>query len=543
MGKRLTACTLQKSPGKIFRFLIYTSLHLRCTVNTIFISSFLSLIFVSALCIPETFSQTSSLTVRTTISKQISSKFKSPGRIFLFVSESKISQPRLNTWPDRSNNIFAVTLEEWNKDNSFIFDESAELTGSTDISLNEIPHGKYRIQVVWDQNREEAGINTPGNLYSEAVTVDINEDLELVLPLEFVVFPEKLAEQRFLKEVNIKSRILSEWHKRDIYLKAAVLLPSGYFKRPKKYYPVRYTIAGYGGRYTRANGLVKWDKNFYEWWMSDEAPQIINVFLDGTGPFGDCYQIDSENNGPFGTALISELIPYIEKKYRANGTPASRFLDGCSTGGWVSLALQIFYPDYFNGCFSYSPDPVDFENFQNINIYKDKNAFYNEDGTPKPLARNYSGEPYIYQKEFIQFENTLGWNDSYVTSGGQFGAFNALFSPGGADGLPKPLFDPYSGEIDRNVAEHWRKYDLKKYLSANLERVAPKIQGKIWIWMGEMDNYYLDAALRSFDKMVSSNPALDATVIFEPGKGHCSAYSDKQVLLQIQERVNNKSDR
>lgn len=491
----------------------------------------------------EAYSQTSSLTVRTTISKQLSSKFKSTGRIFLFVSESKLSQPRLDTWPNSSNKIFAVTLEEWDADSSFIFNGTALLSGSTDLSLNKIPDGSYRIQVLWDQNREESGINTPGNLYSEAVTVDIHDDLELDLPLEFVIVPEKLAEHKLLKEVNIKSSILSEWHKRDIYLKAAVLLPSSYFKRPKKYYPVRYSIAGFGGRYTRANGLVGWDKNFHDWWLSDEAPQIINVFLDGSGPFGDCYYIDSENNGPYGTALIRELIPYIEKKFRTAGTAGSRYLDGCSTGGWVSLALQIFYPDHFNGCFSYSPDPVDFEYFQNINIYKDKNAFYNNDGSPKPLARNYSGEPYVYQKEFIQFENTLGWNDSYVTSGGQFGAFNALFSPRGADRLPMPLFDPHSGEIDRNVAEHWGKYDLKRYLSANLEKIAPKIQGKIWIWMGETDNYYLDAALRSFEKMAGGNPALDATIIFEPGKGHCTAYSDKQVLLQIQERINNNIDR
>ena len=536
-----TAAKFCKRSKKIFwlwDFLFYrewlTEMEIRLRLMLI-------LFLIFTFCIPETYSQTSSLSVKTGISKKLTSKFKSSGRIFLFVSKSKLSQPRLHTWPDNSNNIFAVTMEEWNVDSSFIFDGNIELTKSTAISLNEIPHGRYRIQVVWDQNREEAGINSPGNFYSEAVTVDFTENLVIELPLEHIILPEKLAKYKYLKEINIKSKILSDWHKRDICIRAAILLPSGYFKRPEKSYPVRYSIAGYGGRYTRANGLVEWNRDFSDWWMSGEAPQIITVFLDGKGPFGDCYQIDSENNGPYGTALVREVIPYIEKKFRATGTSGSRFLDGCSTGGWVSLALQLYYPDFFNGCFSYSPDPVDFENFQNINIYKDKNAFYNEDGSPKPLARNISGEPVIFQKEFIQFENTLGWNNSYVTSGGQFGAFNAVFSPRGGDGLPMPLFDPQTGEIDKDVASHWKKYDLKNYLSDNRETLAPKIQGKIWIWMGDRDDYYLDKALRSFDEMVNSKH--DATIIVEPGKGHCSAYSDKKVLLQIQERIENNTSK
>ncbi len=321
-------------------------------------------------------------------------------------------------------------------------------------------------------------------------------------------------------------------------MKAAILLPSDYYDEPKRKYPVRYNIAGYGGRYTRANRFVEWDRNFLDWWLSDDAPQIINVFLDGEGPYGDCYQINSKNNGPYGTALIEELIPYIEKEFRGMGTPESRVLDGCSTGGWVSLALQVFYPDHFNGCFSYSPDPVDFENFQLINIYKDENVFYNEYGYLRPVSRNITGEPVTSQKDFINFENVLGWNDTYTTSGGQFGGFNALFSPRG-NGLPKPLFDPHTGEIDKKVAEHWRKYDLKYYLENNWEKVGPKIQGKIWIWMGDMDNFYLNPALRELHEMLqeTENPRSDASINFSPMSGHCSEYSHKKVLLQIAEKL------
>jgi hypothetical protein len=251
------------------------------------------------------------------------------------------------------------------------------------------------------------------------------------------------------------------------------------------------------------------------------------------------YQLDSENSGPHGTALITELIPFIEKEFRGIGTPESRFVEGCSTGGWVSLALQIFYPDFFGGCFSYSPDQVDFENCQLINIYKDENAFYNEYNYLRPLVRDISGEPILSQKDFIQFENVLGYSDSYVTSGGQFSAFTALFSPKGNDGLPKPMFDPVTGKIDREVAEYWRKHDLKNYVKSNWETLGPKIQGKIWAWTGDMDNFYLNPALRAFDEMMKTmqNPKSDASINFSPMKGHCTEYDEIKVIQQIAEKL------
>ncbi len=484
--------------------------------------------------------QTGSLAVETRIPEHLEKKARPSGRIFLFVSGSSGYEPRLSTWPGGSTKIYATNLENWEAGQAFTFHAGTSLAGTSEVSLDEIPEGKYRLQVLWDQNRIASQINAPGNFYSQVEFIELRGDLRVKIPLDNITEQEQLAEHPLLREVNFKSTVLSEFWNRDVYLKAAVLLPPDFSEEPKRKYPVRYNIAGFGGRYTRANRFVKWDQEFLRWWQSDQAPRIINVFLDGEGPFGDCYQLNSENSGPYGTALVEELIPAIEKKFRGRGTPEFRLLDGCSTGGWVSLALQLFYPDFFGGCFSYSPDPVDFENFQLINIYRDENAFYNEHGYLRPLVRDITGEPSVSQQRFIRYENVLGHTNSYITSGGQFGAFNALFSPKGGDGLPKPLFDPVTGKMDHQVAAHWRKYDLKHYVETHWKKLGPKINGKLWVWMGDMDDFYLNPALRSFDEMLKKmrNPRSDAVIRFSPMKGHCSEYNHKKVLLQMAEKLN-----
>jgi S-formylglutathione hydrolase FrmB len=235
------------------------------------------------------------------------------------------------------------------------------------------------------------------------------------------------------------------------------------------------------------------------------------------------------------------LIPYIEDRYRGLGTAESRFVDGCSTGGWVSLALQIFYPDFFNGAFSYSPDAVEFENYQTINIYRDKNAFYNEWGNPRPVARDITGDPIILMQKFIQLENVQGSSNTYLSSGQQIGSHTAVYSPMAENGLPAPLFDPITGDIDPKVAEYWKKYDLKIYLDEAWSEIGPRLQGKIWIWMGDMDHFLLNPATRTLDEYLkgTSDPKSDAEIIFEPMQGHCSKFSHREVLEMIADKLKN----
>ncbi len=483
--------------------------------------------------------QTFSFAATVEISEDVEELFKDTGRFYLFLSKNPNAEPRTQTWPSPFNKtfVFAKNSSGLKFNEPIKIGDGGDWITTADWSLNNVPEGEYYVQVLWDQDFKESRIDAPGNLYSDTKKIVINQPTAINLLLNKSIEARTVKTHTLSKDVNFKSEVLSTWWEKPMYLKASVLLPHNY--DTKKAYPIRYNVAGYGGRYTRINNLLN-NEDFMTWWESDEAPQIITVFLDGEGPFGDSYQMDSENSGPYGKALITELIPHIESKYRGTNSSTTRFVDGCSTGGWVSLGLQLYYPDVFNGVYSYSPDAVEFENYQLINIYEDNNAFVNEFGYVRPVMRSTSGEPILSLKEFIKYENVLGYSNSYLNSGGQFSAHTALYSPKGKNGLPKPLFDPVTGEIDSTVATHWKKYDFKIHTKENWDVLGPKLQGKIFIWMGDMDNFYLNPATRMFAEFLSSttNPKSDAEIVFSPMEGHCSQYSHKEVLLKIQERIN-----
>lgn len=476
--------------------------------------------------------------IHASIGKEIKSSFKTDGRLFVFLNQNPNAEPRTRTWPSSGNFIFAKNFSGLNTKKVIEIKNSEGWTKTSNWTFENVPKGEYYIQVLWDQNTEESNINTPGNIYSEKQKIEVNGSTLINVSLNKSIAKSEVTQHELVKFVDLKSDTLSKWWNKPMYVKASILLPSKYKDNPNKAYPIRYNVAGYGGRYTRINRLVK-NEDFMKWWNSDDAPQVINVFLDGEGPFGDSYQMDSDNSGPYGYSLINELIPYIEKKYRGTDSFETRFVDGCSTGGWVSLGLQLYYPDIFNGVFSYSPDAIDFENYQLINIYKDKNAFTNEYNYARPVWRMTDGEPVMSLKTFIQYENVLGASNTYVNSGGQFSAHTALYSEKGKNGLPKPIFDPISGEIDSLVAKSWKKYDFKIYAKKNWEELGPKLQGKIFIWMGDMDHFYLNLATRSFDEYLktTTDPKSDAKIVFSPTKGHCAEFSNKVILEQIKHRL------
>ena len=206
-----------------------------------------------------------------------------------------------------------------------------------------------------------------------------------------------------------------------MYKRQGVILPVSHDDEPDRKYPVRVRTGGYGARYTVIRRLMRPGHPFRTAWMADDAPQMLLLHLDGTGPFGDPYQVNSANNGPYGDAVTQELIPYVEERFRGLGRAGSRVLDGSSTGGWVSLALQIFYPDYFGGAWASCPDSVDFRGFQLVNIYADDSAYLDARGDDLASARGRDGEIRFTMRHELRLENVLGEGDRWTMSGRQWG--------------------------------------------------------------------------------------------------------------------------
>jgi len=463
------------------------------------------------------------------VSPKVKNSFIKDGRLILRLTKTRGKEPRKG-----AEMTIGATALNWDAKTPFVFttkDENVLVFGNFDEkSKNEM----YYFQIVYKQNVDDGQENVPGNLYSNVDSTVLSPNAFINLSLEKLIPPFEIIKNKFLKSVVIKSKLLSDFSGKPRYLQASVLLPSRYFDHPERSYPICYRAPGLNGRAYYIRDFIT-DHEFADWWFAEQVPQIIYVCLDSQGPYGDTYQVDSENNGPCGKALTEELIPEIEKQVRYDTKSRMRYLVGYSTGGWIALGLQIFYPDFFDGAWSYSPDPVDFEHFGLTNIYADESIFYNRFGYLQPGRRTIYGEPIRSMKDWIAGENVVSRTNNYLASGGQFGAYNAVFSPKRKDGLPALAFDPVTGKIDHDIAKQWEKYDLKKVLERNWSTLGPKLQGKIWIWTGDMDGLYSNVATRFLKEFLdkTENPKSDAKISFTPMAGHCQEWDDKAALILI----------
>ena len=478
--------------------------------------------------------ETISIKVRVSVSLEMQQHFLQGGRLLCHITSQNGKEPRSN-----SEVTIGVTPADWNKSKSFLIDTKMKnvlINGAN--KLKKHFSDKYFCQVVYKQNITDGNENVGGNLFSNVDSFTLTNKVKFTLTLQSIIPKNVIIEHRFVKSVEITSKYLSQFFGSPRKLNAAVLLPSGYFDNPNKQYPICYRAPGLNGRATAVNGMMS-RKDFTDWWFSKDAPQVIYVFLDSQGPYGDSYQVDSENNGPCGKALTEELMPIIENLVQYRPASKMRYLAGASTGGWIAVGLQVFYPDFFDGTWAYSPDPIDFEHYGLIDIYHDETIFYNKFGYLQPGKRTTNGEPTFSMKDWIHGENTNSRTGDYRVSGGQFGAYNAVFGPKGPDGLPSLLFDPVTGKIDHEIAKQWEKYDLKKVLERNWSTLGPKLQGKIWIWTGDMDGLYSNVATRYFKKFLDSttNPKSDAIISFTPMAGHTAEWNDKAVITMVAEKA------
>ena len=419
---------------------------------------------------------------------------------------------------------------------------TAEDRGHPLRSLRDLPAGEYWMQpfvnvytrfpradghTVWLHNDQWEGQDwkrSPGNLFGDPVRVAF--DPKSATPLRFVanrvIPPIPLpADTDMVKRIRFQSAILSKWWGQPIYLGATVLLPRGYDTHPNVRYPVNYMQDHFSlnppGGFGRGG-------DFDRFWMSDTAPRFIAVTLQHPSPYyDDSYGVDSANNGPYGEAIIKELIPAVEQKFRVIRQPWARMLSGGSTGGWIALAHQVLYPDFYGGSFALCPDSVDFSYHQIVNIYSDANAYYVEKGWTKverPSQRTIDGNIEVMMKDENWYELVVG---DKSRSGGQWDIWEATYSPVGPDGYPRRLWNKETGVIDKSVAEQWKKYDMADILRKNWTVLGPKIADKIHVYVGDMDSYYLNDAVEKLNEFLTKteDPKFAGEVVFQRRAPHC----------------------
>jgi hypothetical protein len=485
------------------------------------------------------------------------------GRVFVIITRKADPEPRLQF--GKSGGQYGSTPFFGEDVDALGPDQQAVIEGRSDgyplERLAGLPAGDYYVQgflniyttfhrsdghVVKMHMDQWEGQNfpvSPGNLYSEPRKIHLdpaaNETIRLVLDRKIppIEVPKDTA---YVKHVRFESPLLSKFWGHPIFIGATILLPKDYDRDSGVFYPVNYeqghfSLSAPGGfveKVALAHDATDKEKErarrreeFAARWTSDAFPRMLFVtFQHPTPYYDDSYAIDSPNNGPYGQAITTELIPYIEKHFRAIPQPWARILSGGSTGGWESLALQIFYPDYFGGTFSYCPDPVDFHYFEMVNIYEWDNARYRKDEwrkTPIPAERQPDGLVLSTMKEQLDYERAMGTSGR---SGEDWDCWQAVYGPASDTGYFKPLFDPATGAIDHGVAAYWKEHtDLNAYLQRRWKEIGPKLAGKIHIWIGDMDTYYLNDAVHLLEDYLktTSSPAWGGSITYGPREPHC----------------------
>ncbi len=495
------------------------------------------------------------------------SKTPLDGRLLLLISTDGNAEPRfqISEGPD-TQLVFGIDVDGLAPGAEAVVDASA--FGYPVRSLAALPPGEYYVQALlhryetfhradghivklpMDRGEGQLWNAAPGNLYSapRRMTLDPAKSGTVRIALDREIPPiAPPKDTRYIRHERIQSELLTKFWGRPMFIGACLLLPEGFDSHPGARYPLMvfhghfpYTVSGFRETPPDPNLKPDWSERFrisgynrtqeelayefYKEWTGPGFPRVIVMEIQHANPYyDDSYAVNSANLGPYGDAIVRELIPYIERKYRGIGQGWARFLYGGSTGGWEALASQVFYPDEFNGCYAACPDPIDFRAYTIVDIYRHQNAYFLDSRwkkTPRPGTRNYLGEVSLTLEESNHMELVLG---THSRSGGQWDIWQAVFGPVGADGYPAPIWNKLTGQIDRKVAQEWKAYDLRYKLETEWKTLGPKLKGKIHIYVGEMDNYYLNDAVYLMEAFLKAtkDPHYDGEVDYGARAEHC----------------------
>jgi hypothetical protein len=489
------------------------------------------------------------------------------GRLLLILSTDLSEEPRLQISNSvRTQMIFGLDVDALKPGQSAVLDDAA--FGYPVRYLHDVPPGDYFVQVVlhkyetfhradghtvklpMDRGEGQHWQLAPGNLYSTPRKIKLQaggEPVPIVLDQTILPIPDP-KDTPYIRHIKIQSALLTKFWGRPMFLSANVLVPEGFDGHPSAHFPLmifedhfnddfhnlrttppdpdlkpdyseRFHISGYN-RIQQEEGY-----KFYQQWIAPNFPRFLVAQINHANPYyDDSYAVNSANLGPYGDAIETELIPAIEKTFRGIGQGWARFVYGGSTGGWESLAVQMFYPDHYNGAFVACPDPVDFRAFTNINLYSDKNMFFVSGPhmrVEQPGERDYLGRTLTSTRQINQYELALG---SHGRSGEQFDIWQAVYGPVGSDGYPQTIFNKETGDIDPATAAYWKEhYDLSAILRNNWATLGPKLAGKIHVYVGSADTYFLNDAVYYLEDVLNAttDPPYGGEVKYGDRAEHC----------------------
>ncbi len=492
------------------------------------------------------------------------------GRVYAIVSTAEDPEPRFQIGIPGGTPFWGKNVNGLQDGDTVTVADGRGVYGYPLTKLRRLPEGDYWVQgfmnVYTTFHRSDGStvklhlpcgdghdvFDSTGNLYSDPQRVHIgpgsSDPIQLELAHEIeppTPVPDggtcqqgNYPDTKHLRHVKIKSELLSAFWGHPMYIGANVLLPAGYDDPQNQHvrYPVEYNQGHFpgGGVHGFREDL---SNDFSQWWVSQNAPRFISVTLRHENPFyDDSYAVNSANLGPYGDAITQELMPYLENEFRMIREPWAKLQSGGSTGGWESLAQQIFYPDQFGGTFSSCPDSVDFRSHQLVDVYDDDNAYfqiYEWDKVARPSARRVDGDVIWTTPDENHLELATGTKGR---SGGQWDIWEAVFSPQAANGYPARVWNKKTGKINHAVAEQWAAFDLRRVLVDNWDTLGPKLAGKIHIYVGDDDTFYLNNAVEQLEVALNqlSDPRPDATILYGNNQPHCwSPYSTAELFQEM----------